>query len=227
MSAKPVLVLDLVSDLVSPWCYLAKRRLERALNSLEGASTPVVRWQPFEINPALPTDGMDVDRYLAQAFGSSEAGRSALGEVAVVGEEEGIRFKFDQLDLVPNTMNAHRLILLAESADRGDEMADTLFRGFFEQGRDIGQIEVLTGLAAEIGFDSGAAEAYLVGDKNRNLVRSREARVRSAGLTGVPSLIVNGRLAISGVHDPEVLLQVIDRALFEDLPESPSLHSLH
>ncbi|MGD8976035.1 MAG: DsbA family oxidoreductase [Gammaproteobacteria bacterium] len=227
MNARRVLTIDLVSDLVSPWCYLAKRRLDRALGELEGASEPLVRWQPFEINPALPEAGMEVDRYLAQAFGSSEAGRSALGEVAAVGEEEGIRFKFDQLDLVPNTMNAHRLILLAEAEGRGDEMADTLFRGFFEEGQDIGRIAVLKALAARAGLDTDTAEAYLAGDRNRNLVRSREARVREAGLTGVPSVIVNGRLAISGVHEPEVLLQVIDRALFEDLPESPPANSLH
>jgi len=227
MKPRPVLVFDLVSDLVSPWCYLAKRRLDRALASLQGASTPLVRWQPFEINPALPDEGMDVDRYLAQAFGSSEAGRSALGEVAAVGEEEGIRFKFDQLDLVPNTMNAHRLILLAERQGMGDKIANKLFQGFFEDGQDIGQIDVLAGLAGEAGMNASETETYLGSDENRDLVRSMEARVRSAGLTGVPSLIVNGRLAITGVHDPEVLLQVVDRALFQDLPEKPPRGALH
>lgn len=227
MSAKRVLTIDLVSDLVSPWCYLAKKRLDRALCQLEGASEPLVRWQPFEINPALPAQGMAVDRYLAQAFGSSEAGRSALGEVAAAGEDEGIRFEFDKLNLVPNTMNAHRLILLAETEGRGDKMADMLFQGFFEEGQDIGQISVLSALAARAGLDTDAAQTYLAGDLNRNLVRSREARVRQSGLTAVPSLIVNGRLAISGVHEPEVLLQVIDRALFEGLPESPAGKALH
>jgi len=227
MKPKPVLIFDLVSDLVSPWCYLAKRRLDRTIASLQGASQPVVRWQPFEINPTFPDGGVEVERYLTETFGSAKAARSALDGVTSAGAEEGISFEFDKLNFVPNTMNAHRLILLAEKQGMGDKMADKLFHGFFEDGQDIGQIEVLAGLASEAGMDAADTESYLGGDENRDLVRSMEARVRGAGLTGVPSLIVNGRLAISGVHDSDVLLQVIDRALFEDLPESPSPHSLN
>ena len=224
---QPVLTIDLVSDLVSPWCYLGRRRLDRALARLQGASRPRIRWQPFEINPAIPPGGMEVDRYLATVFGSTAAARDVLKELASVGEGEGIRFDFDRVRTVPNTLDAHRLILLAEEGDAGDEMAQRLFRGFFEEGLDIGSREVLTEIAGEGGLEAGLVRDYLEGERNRDAVKVREARARGAGLTGVPTLVLNGRVAVLGVQDPDVIVEAIDQALFHDLPETPEPGELH
>jgi predicted DsbA family dithiol-disulfide isomerase len=227
MHKEPVLTIDVVSDLVSPWCFLSKRRLDRALLQIGGASVPHVRWQPFEINPAIPDSGLDVDRYLSNIFGSNEAARTVLEQLTGIGEGDGIRFKFDRVRSVPNTMKAHRLILLAEEEALGGAAVDALFRAFFEEGRDIGRTEVLAELAGEIGLDAADVDAYLRGDRNRDAVRTREAHARSAGLTGVPSTVVNGVVAMIGVQEPETILSVIDKALFPDFPEQPDPKSLN
>jgi predicted DsbA family dithiol-disulfide isomerase len=227
MNAKQVLQIDVVSDLVSPWCYLGMRRMELALARLAGASEPEVNWRPFQINPGLPKDGVEVDRYLATVFGSAEAGRAALEEVATAAEVDGIRFDFARVPCVPNTMNAHRLILMASEDGRGRDVVDRLFRGFFEEGLDIGNSDVLAELGGDAGMDGASVRTCLASDLYRNAVRVTESRARSVGLTGVPSFIVNKRLAVTGVHEPEVLLSVVERALFQDLPESPLPEQLH
>jgi predicted DsbA family dithiol-disulfide isomerase len=227
MSDTRVLTIDVVSDLVSPWCYLAMGRLERALSTLKGASVPVIRWQPFEINPAIPSAGMDVDRYLSAVFGSADIARQVLDEVTSEGEAEGIHFDFSRVRSVPNTLSAHRLILLAEEEDRGERMTQTLFQGFFEQGRDIGDLDVLAGLAEEVGLDADSAGEYLAGDRNRDTVRSREAQARSVGLVGVPSIIVNGHLAVMGVQGSDTILAAIDQALFHELSDTPGAGVVH
>ncbi|KPK61165.1 MAG: hypothetical protein AMJ59_01555 [Gammaproteobacteria bacterium SG8_31] len=227
MSTRKILTIDIVSDLVSPWCYLGVRRLEQALGQLEGASEPEVNWRPFEINPDLPRGGVDVDRYLASVFGTREAGRAALDQVASLGEQDGIRFDFDRVRSVPNTMDAHRLILMATDRGRGAQVADRLFRGFFEEGQDIGRVEVLTELGRDAGLDEDSIRECLTTDRYRDAVRVTESQIRSAGLTGVPSFVVNRRLAVSGVHDPALLVSVIDKALFHELPEEPTPSQLH
>ena len=215
MRTTPVLTIDLVSDLVSPWCYLAQRRLARALSAVGGACEPRVRWQPFQINPDIARSGMDVNEYLATVFGSADAGREVLEDVRLAGEDEGIRFDFGRVSTVPNTMAAHRLIMLAEEQDRSDAVAGRLFRGFFEEGRDIGDLDVLAELAAGEGFDPDETGRYLRSDRHRSTVRARQAEVQGAGLNGVPGIVFNGRYAVMGVQEPEVLLAAIDRALFE------------
>jgi predicted DsbA family dithiol-disulfide isomerase len=217
---RPVIKIDVVSDLVSPWCYVGMRRLEQALRHFEGASEPEINWKPFEINPALPPEGVHVDEYLKAVFGSSEAGRAALDEVATEGVRDGIRFAFDRVSSVPNTLDAHRLVLMAEEAGAGKNMADRLFRGFFEEGRDIGRRDVLAELAEDVGMVRDGVRDELSGDRYRAAVRAMEARVRGAGLSGVPSIIVNRRIAVMGVQDTATIVSIIDQALFHDL-ESP------
>ncbi|UCC14600.1 MAG: DsbA family oxidoreductase [Gammaproteobacteria bacterium] len=227
MYPKPALRIDVVSDLVSPWCYLAVRRLQQALTRIDGASKPALRWRPYEINPALPAEGVEVDAYLETIFGSREAGRAVLTELENTGQEEGIRFDFDRVPSVPNTMDAHRLILLAEEDGHGQDMAGRLFRGFFEEGRDIGQSEELAQLADEAGIDRDRARTLLAGDRYRDSVRLIEARIREAGFTGVPTFVVNERVAFGGVQEPDTILAAIDKALFHGLPEDEEPPRLH
>lgn len=227
MDATRVLQIDIVSDLVSPWCYLGMRRMEQALARLRGASEPEINWRPFQINPDLPKSGIEVDRYLATVFGSPEKGRAALEEVASAAEQDGIRFDFARVPCVPNTMDAHRLILMAADDGRGREVTDRLFRGFFEEGLDIGRAEVLAELGRDAGMDGDSVVECLAGDRYRNAVRVTESRARSVGLVGVPSFVVNKRLAVTGVHEPEILLSVVEKALFSGLPEDPDPSQLH
>ena len=164
---------------------------------------------------------------MSAVFGSNDVARQVLNDVTSEGEAEGIHFDFDRVKNVPNTLSAHRLILLAEEKQKGERMTQALFQGFFERGQDIGNLDVLTGLAADAGLDADSTGEYLAGDRNRDIVRTREAQARSVGLIGVPSIIVNGQLAVMGVQDPETILAAIDQALFHELDDGPGSGHIH
>ena len=222
-----VLTIDAVSDFVSPWCYLAHRRLRAALDEVKGASDPRVRWLPFELNPAVPAAGLNVDRYLESVFGSTAAGWAVLGKLEDEGRDEGIAFDFRRVRSIPNTLDAHRLMLLAEEQGKDGALADRLFRGFLEEGLDIGRRDVLVDLADDVGFHGGEARRFLDGRDKADIVRVRESTARSAGLTGVPTIVVNGQVAVLGLQEPEILLAAIDSALFSELPANPDKALLH
>lgn len=223
---KPTLTIDAVTDFVSPWCWLAHRRFGRALARLEGLPH-VLRWAPFEINPDLPPQGMDVDEYLARLFGDREAARPFMAKLTDLGERDGIRFHFERVKSVPNTLDAHRLILHAEASGRHSALAERLFAGFFEEGADIGRTEVLAELAARAGMDEQASREFLASDQGREEVREREARIRATGLTGVPSFVLNGSVVVLGAQDAETFLSAVGQAVFPGLPEDPGKSLLH
>lgn len=222
-----VLTIDFVSDLVSPWCFIGRRRLAQALQSVQGTAEPKLRWAPFELHPAIPKQGIRLDDYLKTVFGDPGAGRRFMAELAESGEREGIRFHFDRVKSVPNTLDAHRLVLLAEEQGRQPVVVDQLFRGFFEEGMDIGDPGVLAEVAEEAGLNGDAVRAYLAGPDGTDEVRSRASAARAAGLTGVPAFIFNGEVAVLGVQSPDVYLAAVDHALFGESPEAPEPASLH
>ena len=224
---KKVLTIDAVSDFVSPWCYIAHQRLARSLARLQGAAEPTLRWAPFELHPAIPKHGLKLEEYLRGLFGSASAARPLLAELTAAGEKDGIRFQFDRVRSVPNTRDAHRLILHAEREGRADAVARGLVSGFLEEGRDIGEAGVLADVAADAGLDRGDVRAYLEGTDGNEEVRRRESEARLAGFAGVPAFVFNERVAVLGAAEPETFLEAIDQALFHELPESPSPGQLH
>ncbi len=144
------LQVDVIADLICPWCYLGKRRLDDALSAVHGPS--LVSWYPFQINPAMPVSGMALDEYLEKRFGSAAALQPAMDELALIGKSEGINFDFDKLKRIPNTLDAHRLMKLAETEElSASDLAEKLLRGFFEGGLDIADRDVLI----DIGGGSG------------------------------------------------------------------------
>ncbi len=214
MAAKnpKTLTIDAVSDLVCPWCYLGKKRLESALGNVAG---PVlIRWHPFELNPDVPVGGMPLDEYLDSRFGGREVVEPALEQLAVLGSGNGIAFDFDRIERVPNTLNAHRLIRYAHASGRQNVLIDLLFRGFFEEGRDIGDPEVLSKLAADAGLKEQKIRQLLGGNEMAKEIRNEQARARELGIIGVPNYIVNNRFAVSGAQDPDSFLEAFDRAMF-------------
>lgn len=222
----PVLTIDAVSDFVSPWCFIARRRLGRALEQLAGAE-PNVRWAPFELHPAIPKQGMPLEAYLRGLFGSSDAARPLLGALAEAGEKDGIHFRFDRVRSVPNTRNAHRLVLLAEKQGRQEAVAEGLFTGLFEHGRDIGEPGVLAEVASDAGLGAAGVREYLAGPEGGEEVIRRESRLREAGFEGVPAFVFNGRVAVMGAAEPETFVEAIDRALFPETPDAPSTARAH
>jgi len=220
------LQVDVIADLICPWCYLGKRRLDDALSAVHGPS--LVSWYPFQINPAMPSSGMSLDEYLDKRFGSAEKLRPALDELTLIGKAEGIKFNFDKLERIPNTLDAHRLMKLAETEEVStSDLAENILRGFFENGLDIADRDVLIDIGGDSGLSPIMIGEMLDNDLSRRVVLSQEAQVRQSGITGVPDFLINKRLFAVGAQSTESLVNIFDRAMFgeeSDLPVSPIVH---
>jgi predicted DsbA family dithiol-disulfide isomerase len=203
--AKPILI-EIASDVICPWCYIGKRRLEKALASLKGEVEARIEWLPFQLNPGMPREGVARADYRRAKFGSIEKGRALDARVAHEGAGEGIDFAFDRMQRTPNTVAAHQLVELAQKQGRGDAVVDALFRAYFEEARDIGDAAVLAAVAEGAGV-SGWPES---GDEAA--VSEKEGRVRELGISGVPTFIFNRESGLSGAYPPEQLAQAIREA---------------
>jgi predicted DsbA family dithiol-disulfide isomerase len=190
-------VIEVVSDVVCPWCWIGKRRLEKALE-LIGRKGLAVRWRPFELNPGMPKEGMDRVEYRARKFGNSEYARKLEDRVVAAGAGEGIEFAFDRVARVPNTFEAHRLLWLAGQGPTQGDVAESLFRAYFIEGEDIGDTAVLTAIGERHGvaFPAGAGAAEVTADLEW---------ARHRGLDSVPAFFVNGQPVTSGAHPAELL----------------------
>jgi len=200
------LCIDVYSDVICPWCYVGKRRLERALKEWNGSMPVKISWKPFQLNPAMPKSGMDRQRYLEAKFGGPEAAQSIYDHVAAAGAAERIPFAFDRISRTPNTLAAHCLIWLAGHQGKQDEMVEMLFRRYFVEGSDIGNVETLAQAAADVGFDRTAIEGCLAGDEGGNEVQAEEAAGRRLGIRAVPYFVLNGGHVLSGAQPPEQFL---------------------
>jgi predicted DsbA family dithiol-disulfide isomerase len=199
------LTVDIYSDVICPWCYVGKRRLERACKAWDGV--PVnIRWRPFQLNPTMPRNGMDRRQYLDAKFGSPAAARAIYDQVSTAGTEEGIHFAFERIARTPNTFAAHRLIWLAGHRGKQDEMVELLFRRYFLEGGDVGSIETLSLAAAQAGLDQAATETFLTGDEGVGEVKAEEAAGHRLGIRSVPYFVFNGANALSGAQPSEQLL---------------------
>lgn len=225
-SSPVTLQVDVIADLICPWCYLGKRRLDDALAAVHGPS--VVSWYPFQINPGMPRSGMALDEYFEKRFGSSDNLQGALDDLTRIGKAEGIVFNFDRLERVPNTLDAHRLMKLAE-AEKIDAsgLAEKILGGFFENGLDLADRDVLIDIGDGSGLSRTEINKTLDNDLSRRIVLSQEAQVRRSGVTGVPDFLINKRLFAMGAQSTENLVGIFDRAMFgeeSDLPVSPVVH---
>lgn len=207
--ANEPLHIEIVSDVVCPWCYIGKRRLEAALalhaRERPEAPAPRVTWLPFQLNPQLPPEGMDRLAYIEWKFGPGE-GHGRYARVAAVGREAGIAFAFERIARQPNTIAAHSLVELAQRAGRQDQMVEALFHAYFLDGRDLTSAAVLCELAVRAGLDAGAARAQLADPGAAEAVRALEAQARAWGVTGVPFFVFDRRHAVSGAQEPGTLL---------------------
>ena len=208
----PTLTVDVVSDIVCPWCFIGKRHLEAALADAGLANEAVVRWHPFELNPELPQAGIDRREYLERKFGGPERAAQIYARVRAAGERAGIAFDFDAIDRQPNTREAHRLIAWAQARGDADALVERLFSAYFVEGLPIGDRETLVRLAAEAGVDADAARAWLASDTGRAEIEQAEMRARELGITGVPFFIFDGRVGLSGAHPPESIREAIREA---------------
>lgn len=206
--------IDIVSDVICPWCFIGKRRLERAFNALgvRGRRQDfAVHWRPFQLNPEMPAEGMDRAAYVAAKFGSVEKARGNYARLEAIGSSEGISFAFDLIRRTPNTVDAHRLIRFSYGAGLQDAVVERLFLGYFSEGVDIGDRASLARLAGEAGLDDTAVAAYLDSDAGRAEVLAEDDTARRMGIGGVPCFLLDRSFALSGAQEPEVILEAFDR----------------
>ena len=203
--------VDAIIDVVCPWCYLGKARLDKAIRSLPEDVNVVVQWRPFELDSSVPPEGVDNQAMLAEKLGGAEQRDQMHAQIAALGRELGITFHFDRILIRPNTLDAHRLLLWAhtESIAMQNAVIDRLYRANFEEGRNIGDHKVLADIAAEAGMDREMVAKLLAGDADREMVRGEIENARQMGVTGVPFFVFNGKYALSGAQPVEVLQQAL------------------
>ena len=219
MNASPAtLTVDIVSDVVCPWCYIGKRHVEKALASWQAANpdgTVAVRWHPFQLNPDLPPDGTDRKAYLEAKFGGPERAKEIYARVGAAGRNAGLNLNFDGIVKQPNTLAAHALIAYAQSVDdgrHGDAVAERLFSAYFVNGEFIGDVDVLVAIGVECGLDAEATRAVLTEPATLEQIAAQDASVRRQGITGVPFCVFNQKIALSGAQPPEVMLDAMTRS---------------
>ncbi len=206
------LSIDVVSDVVCPWCFIGKRHLEAALAGLPEAAGAKVRWHPFELNPDLPAEGVDRKGYLEAKFGGPARAAEIYARVREAGVRAGLDFDFDAIVRQPNTRDAHRLIAWAQSRGDAGPLVERLFRAYFQEGRYVGDRDTLAALAAEAGFDAEAARVWLESGLGADEIADAEARVRALGISGVPFFIFDGRVGLSGAQPREAMREAIAQA---------------
>lgn len=203
--------LDIFSDVICPWCYIGKKRLERAL-AARPQPDMTLRWRAFQLNPGMPVDGMDRKTYLAAKFGGGDRARQIYENIRQVGESEGITFNFEGIQRTPNTVDAHRLLHFAQEQGVGDAMAERLFAGYFLEGVDLGDHQSLAEQAAEVGLDKQESLDFLASEEAVENIKSESEAAYRMGVQGVPCFIVADRYAISGAQEPEGLYPLFDLA---------------
>ncbi|MFM1991449.1 MAG: hypothetical protein RJA99_4406 [Pseudomonadota bacterium] len=208
MDATPApAVIDVVSDVVCPWCYIGKRQLEATLERIPEAERPVVRWHPFQLNPDLPAEGIDRRQYLEEKFGGAERAAQIYERVRAAGRTAGLALDIDGIRRQPNTLDAHRLIDWAQQQGHDAEpLVEALFRAYFVENRFIGDRAELAAIAGEAGLDAQAARAMLDADDGAGAIAAADRRARALGITGVPFFIMDGKLGVSGAAGTDTLL---------------------
>ena len=204
--ARKALTIEVVSDVVCPWCYIGKRRLEKALELTRDELDVTIRWLPFQLNPDMPAGGMSRPDYRKAKFGSIERGRELDARVAGEGRSEGIEFAFERMQRTPNTVSAHRLIELAQKQGRAGPVVDALFKAYFEDAEDIGRAEVLARIASQAGVEAWPQAA------DEKQVAALEASVRGLGISAVPTFLFDRKFGVSGAHPPEALASAMREA---------------
>ena len=218
------ITVDIVSDAICPWCFIGKRRFERALAEAPNDVEVMVGWRPYQLNPEMPPEGLDRAAYLAAKFGGEAKAERIYQSVRDAGAGEGIEFNFAGMKRTPNTINAHRLIGVAGRAGVQDAVVEGLFRAYFLDGRDIGDAETLAAIGAGGGLNAKVLRDYLAGRDDVERVENEDGMARKMGIQGVPCFIFNRKYAISGAQEPAVFLEVLDllrrEAAAEAMPAS-------
>lgn len=212
------IAVDIVSDVVCPWCYIGQRRMKTAIAAVDDIAVSI-SWRPFQLDPTIPTGGKDRKRYMLDKFGSEARIAEMHARIEPLGAAEGINFAFDAIKIAPNTLDAHRVIRWAASAGGTvqDRLVERLFALNFELGADLGSHAVLAAAAAESGMDRAVVESLLPTDADVEAVRAEIATAARMGVTGVPCFLLDGKYAVMGAQDAGTLVEALRQVAAEKL----------
>lgn len=210
-SLAPILDIDVISDVMCPWCYIGKRRLERALAERPDIAVDV-RWRPFQLDASIPRGGMDRQEYLDRKFGPGRA-KEVYAGIEAAGAAEGIPFAFDRIEKSPNTVDAHRVVRWAAAGGDQQAAVERLFAGYFTEGRDLTDPDYLAEVAVEAGLDRDIVARLLAGEADRDRVAEEVRLAQRMGVQGVPCFIFAAKYVVMGAQDPAILVQAIDQAV--------------
>ncbi|HEV7265624.1 MAG TPA: DsbA family oxidoreductase [Falsiroseomonas sp.] len=206
--------IEVVFDLVCPWCHLGTHRLRRTLRARPDLAAEIT-WRPFLLNPDIGPGGVPRQDYMMRKFGGEDRARRLHNTIAELGRAEGLRFAFDRIRRIPPSLDAHRLVRLADRQGLADAAVEALFEAYFGEGDDIGDHGVLAGIAAGLGMDPVEIRRALASVQEAEAVHADNLRAHRLGINGVPCFVVQGRHAIAGAQEPEVLERLLDVALVE------------
>ncbi|TDT77820.1 putative DsbA family dithiol-disulfide isomerase [Litoreibacter halocynthiae] len=200
--------LDIISDVICPWCYIGKAHLDRALEAAPDHPF-TIEWHPFQLNPTMPEGGMDRREYLEHKFGGKEGAVRVYGQIAEAAEAAGLDIDFGAIQRTPNTINAHRLIHWAGLEGRQTAVVSKLFKAYFKEGRDLGDTEVLLDIAEAAEMDREMVARLMATDQDIDDIRARDANARERGVTGVPTFVVANQHVLPGAQQPDLWANVI------------------
>jgi len=203
--------IDVYFDPICPWCFIGKRRLQRALGQRSTISA-TLNWRPFMLNPDMPPAGMERSAYLLHKFGTEARVRRLLGALEATGQSEEIDFQFDTIQHTPSTVSAHRLVHYANEHGLAEAVVESLFRAYFQEGRNIGELDELSAIGRSVGLESGALDTYLDSTMDVSWVQEQNSLAHRLGVNGVPCFLIDGELALQGAQPPEILTRLLDAA---------------
>lgn len=209
--------IDVVSDIVCPWCYIGKRRLEKAIESIRQDYDFELEYHPFELNPSLPASGVPAKEYLMEKFGGEDRYDQITGRVSQVAASEGLTFDFDKQHVSPNTRKAHALVALAAKHRLQLRLVEAFFKAYFTDGVNMSDDENLIAIATNVGLDKAAVIATLNDDKAAMDIAMEEAQMSKLGITGVPFYIINRKYGVSGAQPTEHFIEILKEASIESV----------
>ncbi|HUS53929.1 MAG TPA: DsbA family oxidoreductase [Thermohalobaculum sp.] len=205
---QPMITLDIISDPICPWCYIGKARLDQAIAET-GIDPFDVSWRIFQLNPTMPSEGMDRREYLEAKFGGPEGAERVYSRVRQTAAESGLELDFDKIKRTPNTFDAHRLIRWAKATGNQTAVVEQLFQRYFENGEDISDHETLLDAAVAAGMERPVVAKLLAGDTDRDVLGAEEDAARNMGVSGVPCFVIGGRYVVNGAQDVATWKKII------------------
>lgn len=207
--------IDIVSDTVCPWCYIGKKRLDKAIEDYKGQEFEI-NWHAFQLNPNMPIEGISRELYLSTKFGGKERADSIYEQIKQAGSSSNISFNFNEMFIMPNSFYSHMLIELSKEQNLQNEIAESLFDAFFIKGKNIGNLSELTNIAISNNIKDFNEDLFKNRKDLRNIIQTSDENSRSKGVSGVPFFIINNNYAISGAQESEVFKKIFETCLLEN-----------